>query len=135
MQSYACAILLRGREILLGRRSPERRAYPSTWDILGGRVEDGESAEAALLRELGEEIGIAPTEFRHIKNLFDDNVGGRGAATYHVYVVTAWSGGEPVINNHEHSALKWFPIADACDLPDLALPYLNLFLTTSPSPS
>ncbi len=61
MRDYACAILLRDGLILLGKRSPHRKAYPNCWDVIGGRVEQGETIDAALHRELGEEIGIAPS--------------------------------------------------------------------------
>ena len=59
---YACALLVRAGRLLLGLRAPERRLYPSRWDVLGGRVEPGETLAQALSRELGEELGIDPEE-------------------------------------------------------------------------
>jgi 8-oxo-dGTP diphosphatase len=54
----AVAILLRndGR-ILIGQR-PEGKSYPLKWEFPGGKIEPGESAAAALGRELAEELGI-----------------------------------------------------------------------------
>lgn len=57
MPDYACAILLQRGRILLGLRVPHRRAYANKWDVLGGKVESGETVEMALAREPGAEIG------------------------------------------------------------------------------
>lgn len=39
------------------RRSPDRKLFPDTWDIVGGHLEPGESVEEALRREVEEETG------------------------------------------------------------------------------
>jgi 8-oxo-dGTP diphosphatase len=43
--------------VFLQRRSPTRRLFPDTWDIVGGHLEPGESALDALGREITEETG------------------------------------------------------------------------------
>ena len=121
MNEYACALLLRDSKILLGKRAPHRRAYPDRWDVIGGRVEDGETLEVALTRELSEELGIVPTAFEHLGAISDDNPGGRGKASYEFFLVRSWSGGEPAMQDNEHTALQWFDVDAACALPDLAL--------------
>lgn len=125
MHEYACAILADGPRLLLGLRAAHRRAYAGCWDVLGGKVESGETVAAALARELGEEIGVAPTQFRLATVLHDANE--RGAARYHMHVVTAWTG-TPAVRNHEHDRIAWFTAAEAAALPNLALPeYRALF--------
>ena len=42
--------------ILMSRRRPDQ-AMPNLWEFLGGKVEPGEHPEAALVRELREELG------------------------------------------------------------------------------
>ncbi|MFE9248852.1 NUDIX hydrolase [Streptomyces sp. NPDC007088] len=43
--------------VFVQRRSPDRRLFPGCWDVVGGRVEDGERPLAALRREIEEETG------------------------------------------------------------------------------
>lgn len=130
MENYACAILVRDGRILLGKRSPHRRRDPDCWDVIGGRVEPGESVDQALVRELGEEIGVIPTAFTKITILPEPRIETHGNAAYHMYVVRAWSGGDPTMANDEHTELRWFTPDEACNLPTLVLPeYRHVFRT------
>ncbi|HWJ73533.1 MAG TPA: NUDIX hydrolase [Kaistia sp.] len=121
MQNCACAILLKDERLLLGKRAPHRKAYADKWDIIGGRVEEGEELERALVRELHEELGITAVAWESLCSLLDTGPEAQGPATYHIFTVRAWTGGEPIIANHEHSALRWFTVAEASALTDLAL--------------
>jgi 8-oxo-dGTP diphosphatase len=57
----AAAILLRGDgKVLLAQRLPGT-PYAGFWEFPGGKLEPGESAHDALLRELDEELGIVVT--------------------------------------------------------------------------
>ena len=54
------AIIRRGRQILICRRSPDTR-LGGYWEFPGGKVEPGETIEQALERELHEELAIEAT--------------------------------------------------------------------------
>ncbi|MDX1710872.1 MAG: (deoxy)nucleoside triphosphate pyrophosphohydrolase [Rhodovibrionaceae bacterium] len=47
--------------VLLARR-PEGKAMAGLWEFPGGKVHEGETPEAALVRELAEELGIDTRE-------------------------------------------------------------------------
>ena len=53
----AVGVLMQGEEFLLTSR-PEGKVYAGYWEFPGGKLEDGESVEQALRRELQEELGI-----------------------------------------------------------------------------
>jgi 8-oxo-dGTP diphosphatase len=53
----ACVLLDREGRLLIAKR-PEGRPLAGLWEFPGGKVEDGETPEGALVRELAEELGI-----------------------------------------------------------------------------
>ena len=53
----ACALLDPDGRVLLAQR-PEGKAMAGLWEFPGGKVEPGERPEAALIRELREELDV-----------------------------------------------------------------------------
>ena len=53
----ACALVDADNRVLITQR-PEGKALAGLWEFPGGKVEPGETPEAALIRELEEELGI-----------------------------------------------------------------------------
>lgn len=86
---------------LLAQRPPEK-AYAGYWEFPGGKIEDGESAAAALSRELHEELGIdAGTAYPWIIREFDYP---HAAVRLHFFRVRTWRG-EP--HGREAQAVAW----------------------------
>lgn len=53
----ACALVDQDGRILLAQR-PEGKSLAGLWEFPGGKVEQGETPEETLVRELDEELGI-----------------------------------------------------------------------------
>jgi 8-oxo-dGTP pyrophosphatase MutT (NUDIX family) len=63
MSKAVRAIIIEGDKILVMHRNKEGSQY---FTLVGGRVNDGESLEAAIKREVQEETGLEVTESRHV---------------------------------------------------------------------
>jgi 8-oxo-dGTP diphosphatase len=89
-----------GRFLLAQR--PRGKVYAGYWEFPGGKIEPGETAEAALKRELDEELGIEVLEsFPWLTRVFTYP---HGTVRLHFRRVIAWNG-EP--HPHEGQALAW----------------------------
>ncbi|MGV8855740.1 MAG: (deoxy)nucleoside triphosphate pyrophosphohydrolase [Devosia sp.] len=99
----ACALVDADRRVLIAQR-PQGKSLAGLWEFPGGKVEPGETPEAALIRELEEELGIntqsaclAPASFAS-----------HSYENFHLlmplYVCRKWQGTPAP---REHIALKW----------------------------
>jgi 8-oxo-dGTP diphosphatase len=110
----AVAVVLRGDRVLVMKRLMDGQHYAV---LPGGGIEDGESAEEAVLRELAEECTLTGTL---VRRLWDRTDGDRDA---HYFLADVPSG-EPVLGGEEledqdadnlHEP-RWANIAELDDL-------------------
>jgi len=109
-------------KVLLGLRAPSKKSWPDHWDTIGGHVEDGESLDEALIREVQEETGVTPTRFRLVATIRERQPERYGDALHHIYAVTGWQGGDPANVCDEHTELKWFSIGEMRGLANIVDP-------------
>ncbi len=112
-------LLVRKGHVLMARRSASRPHYPNTWSFPGGHVEDRETVEQALARELREEIGVEVKSWSYLQSFDDRSTRSDNVVRFHFFVVDSW-GGNPTNIGDEHSEIRWIEPANAREMQDLA---------------
>jgi len=84
-------ILWDGEKIQLEKRLEEGTEFFGYTIIPGGAIETSETQEEALLREVCEEYGVVPSEYRKVGIV--DTIEQNGTLNFrHVFLVTGWNG-------------------------------------------
>jgi len=97
----ACAVIEHDGKVLSTQRSAVM-SLPLKWEFPGGKIKQGEDAEAGLRREVFEELGIAVdihrplTPTTHVYPTF--------TVTLYPFICTIRQG---TITLHEHAAITW----------------------------
>lgn len=109
----AAALIDVDGRVLIGRR-PEGKALAGLWEFPGGKVEPGERPEAALIRELREELGVDVQEACLAPFVFASHAYESFHLLMPLYLCRRWSG---VVEKREHAALAWVKPAKLSDYP------------------
>lgn len=107
----AAALLCEGR-VLLVHRSPNRRAYPGTWDLPGGHVETGETELAALTREIHEELGVQISAASVVHLCRVEAGRAREQLRLSAWLVHEWQGTPTNVAPNEHDEIRWFQLEE-----------------------
>jgi 8-oxo-dGTP diphosphatase len=89
--------------VLIAKR-PEGKKLAGLWEFPGGKVEPGERPEAALIRELNEELGIDVNEACLAPFVFASHAYDSFHLLMPLYLCRRWNG---VVTAREHDALAW----------------------------
>jgi len=130
----AGVLVFRDGKLLILQRSSKETSKHGLWELPGGKVEEGETAEEAAVIEAKEEAGLDVTLGQYLGPHHDYNK----KKTYHGYVATAPSG-QPVTLSEEHSAYKWATLDEISAMPNSKVSHHLLYfldtLGTLPNPN
>lgn len=128
LHRVAFGVLVRDGRALLCHRHPQRRVYPDVWDLPGGHIEDGESPEETVRRELFEELGVRVTALSPLNTAVDVPT-----AETHAFVVTAWDGEVANLAPDEHDELRWVSPSSLGEM-TLAVPEIEALVAEALAP-
>ncbi|WP_197086609.1 NUDIX domain-containing protein [Sphingobacterium sp. IITKGP-BTPF85] len=66
MTKVLCGLIIKDQQILICRRKPEK-SLGGYWEFPGGKLEEGETYEECLAREIQEELDLRVTVKNHLK--------------------------------------------------------------------
>ncbi|WP_439271198.1 8-oxo-dGTP diphosphatase MutT [Pseudochrobactrum sp. HB0163] len=121
----ACALIDADGRILLAQR-PEGKNLAGLWEFPGGKVENGETPEDALIRELQEELGITTRHACLAPLTFASYTYEKFHLLMPLYVCRRFEG---IARSMEGQALKWVRPQDLRSYPmppadEPLIPYL-----------
>ena len=109
----AVALIDADNRVLIAQR-PAAKSMAGLWEFPGGKVEPGETPEAALIRELKEELGIEVC----LTCLAPFNFASHTYEKFHLlmplYICRTWEG---EITPREGQAIKWVRALDLASYP------------------
>lgn len=111
-------ILRKENQILLAMK--KRGFGVGKYNGVGGKLQEGETPEMAMLREAKEEINVVPTKYERvgIVEFMEFVKGEKTNLTFHLYIATEWEG---TPSESEEMKPKWFSISD--------IPYDSMFIS------
>lgn len=108
------AALLDGKGRVLLQRRPPGKQMADLWEFPGGKIDPGERPEAALVRELAEELGIVVDQEGCVPLTFASAPLGERHLVLLLYVIRDWQGDPQAL---EATELAWVTPAAMRDLP------------------
>jgi 8-oxo-dGTP diphosphatase len=124
MLEVTCGIIVKGNKILVTQRS-EKMKLPLKWEFPGGKIEQNETAEKCILREIKEELNL---EIEILKRLTASPYDYGTFKINLIPFIARYQNG--VIILAEHKDFKWIEAKDlfSLDWAPADIPILNEFL-------
>lgn len=109
----ACALIDADNRILLAQR-PEGKSFAGLWEFPGGKLEQGETPEQALIRELSEELSITVKQDCLSPLTFASHTYEKFHLLMPLYICRRYQG---IPRGAEGQNLKWVKAADLDQYP------------------
>jgi 8-oxo-dGTP diphosphatase len=111
----AAALIREDGRVLVQQRAPHQ-SMAGLWEFPGGKIEAGETPEGALVRELGEELGVEADAAGLMPLTFVSEPLGERHLLMLLYVLRQWLGQPRPL---DASAVRWVTIDE---MRELAMP-------------
>lgn len=112
-------VVLKGNEVLLVKHGEAAGHLTGSMATPGGRIDEGETAVQAAVRELQEETGLVAAEedLRRLPKIYEGDLPRKDGSTFYsshtVFVCTKFSGD---LRNTDETEPEWVPIEKLKDM-------------------
>ncbi|MDO8621077.1 MAG: NUDIX hydrolase [Candidatus Levybacteria bacterium] len=128
MKTRICvvAVIEKDGKILMGNKARDIGPYPNTWRLPGGGVEERESLEDAIKREIKEETNLDVEKVEKIGVYEDEEPDKDGEMTHYVFNVFKVKSSGKYAASEEFPSLEWVDKKQLVNT-SLARPSIKLF--------
>ncbi|MGB5964146.1 MAG: (deoxy)nucleoside triphosphate pyrophosphohydrolase [Sulfurimonadaceae bacterium] len=116
------AIINETNQVLIAQR-PSNKTLPNKWEFPGGKIEDGETLEECIAREIKEELNldVKPMDYVGVEVFQYEH----SQVTLHLFIGHIISSAKMVL--YEHQRVEWVSINDLSkyDFPAVDLPFIS----------
>ena len=119
LHNEVAAFIINDKEqVLLHKRSANKRFNPNKWALCAGHVDAHESLENAILREIKEEVGldISIDDLHQLGEREFTIRDSNSHITYFYYIRSNLNEKDFIIQKEELSEVKWFDIDEVIDM-------------------
>lgn len=111
-RTVSCWIMNEKGEVLLQKRTANKRRNPNKWAKTGGQVDSGESVEEAIIREVKEELGIEiPKEQIKVIDIYKSDDKNKRFGYNFIFVVN-YKTEDYILQKEEVAEVKYLTIED-----------------------
>ena len=111
MIDVVAAVVMRNGKYMIARRAPGKH-LAGYWEFPGGKIEEGESPEDSLQREIEEEFGV----YAQVGAYLGENVHGYGDKTVRLMAYEA-NLEQDIHQSTDHDQIEWVELNQMDDYP------------------
>ena len=111
MIDVVAAVVMRNGKYMIARRAPGKH-LAGYWEFPGGKIEEGESPEDSLQREIDEEFGV----YAQVGAYLGENVHGYGDKTVRLMAYEA-TVEQDIHQSTDHDQIEWVELNQMDDYP------------------
>jgi len=111
MQIKVCCVIKKGEKFLFEKRRDDEDNYANLWAFRGGGIEENETPQDALVREMAEELNIRLRDPKYFCKINDIDPTSNKVFIHYVFLCDNYHG--EIIATREQEKIEWLSLEEA----------------------